>query len=98
MDHRDQNEQLRNAALAIIALGVVLVGLIYGRGFLIPLAIAILLWNLLGAVIERFAQIRIGEFQLPRCWASPWSSSASMWSSPFSSARWTPSLRRGRAT
>ncbi len=62
----DQSERLRNAALAVIALGVILAGLIYGRGFLIPLAIAILLWNLLGAVIERFAQIRIGEFQLPR--------------------------------
>jgi AI-2 transport protein TqsA len=66
MDQHDQSERLRNAALAIIALGVVLTGLIYGRGFLIPLAIAILLWNLLGAVIERFAQIRIGAFQLPR--------------------------------
>jgi AI-2 transport protein TqsA len=62
----DQSERLRNAALAVIALGVILVGLVYGRGFLIPLAIAILLWNLLGAVIERFAQIRIGEFRLPR--------------------------------
>jgi AI-2 transport protein TqsA len=70
MDLRDQSERLRNAALAVIALGVVLVGLVYGRGFLIPLAIAILLWNLLGAVIERFARIRIGAFQLPQWFAA----------------------------
>jgi AI-2 transport protein TqsA len=63
-------ERLRNAALAVIALGVILTGLIYGRSFLIPLAIAILLWNLLEAVIERFTRIRIGEFQVPRWFAA----------------------------
>jgi predicted PurR-regulated permease PerM len=66
MGETDHSDRLRNAALAVIALGVILTGLIYGRSFLIPLAIAILLWNLLEAVIERFTRIRIGEFQLPR--------------------------------
>ncbi len=66
MGETDHAERLRNAALAVIALGVILTGLIYGRSFLIPLAIAILLWNLLEAVIERFTRVRIGEFPLPR--------------------------------
>jgi AI-2 transport protein TqsA len=66
MGETDYADRLRNAALAVIALGVILTGLIYGRSFLIPLAIAILLWNLLEAVIERFTRIRIGKSQLPR--------------------------------
>jgi predicted PurR-regulated permease PerM len=65
MGESDHTERLRNAALAVIALGVLLAGLVYGRSFLIPLAIAILLWNLLEAVIERFARVRIGDTQLP---------------------------------
>jgi AI-2 transport protein TqsA len=70
MGESDHTERLRNAALAVIALGVLLAGLAYGRSFLIPLAIAILLWNLLEAVIERFARIRIGDTQLPRWFAA----------------------------
>jgi AI-2 transport protein TqsA len=70
MKEAGHTEQLRNTALAVIAFGVVLAGLVYGRGFLIPLAIAILLWNLLEAVIERFTRIRVGEFQLPRWFAA----------------------------
>jgi AI-2 transport protein TqsA len=65
MGETDHTERLRNAALALISLGVLLAGLVFGRGFLIPLAIAILLWNLLEALIERFARIRIGDYQLP---------------------------------
>jgi predicted PurR-regulated permease PerM len=57
---------LRNAGVAIIALGVVLASLVYGRTFLLPLAISILLWNLLEAMIERLAAIRIDHFQVPR--------------------------------
>jgi predicted PurR-regulated permease PerM len=66
MGESDHTERLRNGALAVIALGVLLAGLIYRRSFLIPLAIAILLRNLLEAVIERFPRIRIGDTQLPR--------------------------------
>jgi len=66
IDGSRHNESLRNAGLAIIAVGVVLAGLVYGRTFLLPLAISILVWNLLEAMIDRFASIRIGEFQVPR--------------------------------
>ena len=66
MEVSEGREALRNAALAMIAVGVVLAGLVYGRTFLIPLAISILVWNLLEAVIERFTSVRLGSFQVPR--------------------------------
>jgi AI-2 transport protein TqsA len=53
-------------ALTIIASGVVVVGLIYGRSFLIPLAMAILLWNLMEAMIQGFAGFEIAHFRPPR--------------------------------
>ena len=59
-------EALRNAGLAIIAVGVVLAGLFFGRTFLVPLAISILVWNLLEAMIQRFASIKLGSFQVPK--------------------------------
>ena len=47
----------------------------HGRTFLVPLAISILVWNLLEAMIERFASVRLGSFQVPNgsrpSWASP---------------------------
>jgi AI-2 transport protein TqsA len=70
MEELGHTERLRSAALAVIAFGVILAGFVFGRGLLIPLAIAILLWNLLEAVIERFARIRIGDTQLPRWFAA----------------------------
>jgi predicted PurR-regulated permease PerM len=66
MEVSEGREGLRNAGLAIIAVGVVLAGLVYGRTFLIPLAISILVWNLLEAMIERFASLRLGSFQVPK--------------------------------
>jgi hypothetical protein len=45
VDGSRQSEGLRNAGLAIIAVGVVLAGLVYGRTFLLPLAISILVWK-----------------------------------------------------
>ena len=41
----------------MIAFGVVVAGLVLGRSLLIPLAVAILLWNLLEAMIEGFARL-----------------------------------------
>ena len=66
----DTTEGLRNAGLAVIALGVVVAGLVLGRAFLVPLAIAILLWNLLEAMIEGFASVAIGPYKLPRSLAT----------------------------
>lgn len=43
-----------------------LTGLVLGSSFLIPLAIAILLWNLLEALIGGFGRIGFGRFRLPR--------------------------------
>jgi predicted PurR-regulated permease PerM len=62
----DTPEELRNVALAIIALGVVVAGLVLGRSLLIPLAVAILLWNLLEAMIQGFARLQVGSYILPR--------------------------------
>jgi AI-2 transport protein TqsA len=66
MEVSEGREALRNAGLAIIAVGVVLAGLVYGRTFLVPLAVSILVWNLLEAMIERFASLRLGSFQIPK--------------------------------
>lgn len=60
------SEALRNAGIAIIAFGVVVAGLVYGKSFLIPLAIAIFIWNVLEAMIQGFARITIGSYTLPR--------------------------------
>ena len=59
-------ETLRNVGISIIAIGVVVAGLVLGSSFLIPLAIAFLLWNLLEALIDGFARIEVGRLRLPR--------------------------------
>ncbi len=46
-------------ALMIIAFGVVLVGLIYGAGFLIPIVVAFLVVNVLEAIIERLRSVYV---------------------------------------
>ncbi|NMG40272.1 AI-2E family transporter [Chelativorans sp. ZYF759] len=51
--------------IGIIASGVVLVALVEGRFFLIPLAIALLIFSLTSAVIDFFARQRIGPFHIP---------------------------------
>jgi AI-2 transport protein TqsA len=66
MQNTHDSEGLRNAGLAIIAVGVILAGLVYGRTFLLPVAISILVWNLLEAMIDRFASLQIGDFRVPR--------------------------------
>jgi AI-2 transport protein TqsA len=59
-------EKLRSIAISVIAIGVVVAGLVLGSSFLIPLAIAVLLWNLLEALIDGFARIGVGRVRLPR--------------------------------
>jgi AI-2 transport protein TqsA len=58
-------ETLRNMGLAIIAMAVVLAGLVYGSTFLIPLAFAVLLWNLLEALIDGLGRISLGPHRVP---------------------------------
>ena len=60
------SEKLRSIGISIIAVGVVITGLVLGRSFLIPLAIAVLLWNLLEALIDGFRRIGVGRLRLPR--------------------------------
>ena len=66
----DDTERLRNLGLAVIAFGVVVAGLVLGRSLLIPLAVAILLWNLLEAMIQVFARLSIGSYAMPRSLAT----------------------------
>jgi AI-2 transport protein TqsA len=53
-------------AISIIAFGVVVAGLVYGRPFLLPLALAIFLWNLMEAMVQGFSSIKIADFRPPR--------------------------------
>ena len=65
----DQTIQIWNLpvlALQIIAFGVVLTALVAGQSFLMPLAIALLVWSLLQAVIERIVDFKIGNLSTPR--------------------------------
>ncbi|HRY07422.1 MAG TPA: AI-2E family transporter [Hyphomicrobiaceae bacterium] len=66
MSTNGRTQILQNTGLAIIALGVAVTGLALGSSFLIPLAIAILLWNLLEALISSFERIGLGDHRLPR--------------------------------
>ncbi|MEM7441861.1 MAG: AI-2E family transporter [Pseudomonadota bacterium] len=50
----------------IVVCAILMTVLIIGRTFLIPLAIAILIWVLLSALIDRLAHLRIGQHRLPR--------------------------------
>ena len=55
-----------STALTIIAFGVIVAGLVYGRQFLLPLALAIFLWNLMEAMVQGFASVEIANFRAPR--------------------------------
>lgn len=57
--------QYQRWLLALIATGVVLVLLVQGRFFLVPLAIAIILFILTSAAIDFVARVRIGSFAVP---------------------------------
>jgi AI-2 transport protein TqsA len=62
----DSSERLHNLGLAVVAFGAVVAGLVLGRSLFIPLAVAILLWNLLEAMIQGFARLQVGSYRLPR--------------------------------
>ena len=47
----------QSAALNIIAAGVVLTGLVYGADFLIPIVVALIVVNVLEAIIERLQKL-----------------------------------------
>ena len=66
----NDTELLRSIGLSLIALGVVLTGLVLGSSLLIPLAIAVLIWNLFEALIDGVCRIGKGRFQLPRWFAA----------------------------
>jgi len=59
-------EGLRNVGLAVIALGVVIAGLVYGRPFLVPLAIALFLSSVLEAMIQGISRQSVGGYRPPR--------------------------------
>ncbi len=52
--------------LGLVAGAIVLVMLVAGRSFLIPVAVALVLFNLLTALISHIAQVRLGGWSIPR--------------------------------
>ena len=67
----DRNiEKISSVSLSVVALGVILAILVIGKSFLVPLAIAILIWHLLEALINDFGRFTIGRFRLPRWFAT----------------------------
>lgn len=61
-----RSEDAARVSLMIIAFGVVVVGLIYGRPFLLPLALAIFVWNTLEAMVQGFSSVKVGDYRTPR--------------------------------
>lgn len=58
--------ELKTAPVLIVAFGVVLAGLVYGRSFLLPLAFALLFTTLLNAIIDRIARVKFAGHLIPR--------------------------------
>ena len=52
--------------LGLVAGAIVLVLLVVGRPFLIPIAVALILFNLLAALINHIARVRLGGWSVPR--------------------------------
>jgi AI-2 transport protein TqsA len=52
--------------LALVAAAIVLVMLVVGRPFLIPIVVALVLFNLLTALINHIARVRLGGWSVPR--------------------------------
>ena len=61
-----RDTHVSSTALTIIAFGVVIAGLAYGRPFLLPLALAIFLWNLMEAMVQGFSSVEIAHVRAPR--------------------------------
>ncbi len=61
-----RDPHVSSTALTIIAFGVVIAGLVYGRPFLLPLALAIFLWNLMEAMVQGFSSVEIAHVRAPR--------------------------------
>lgn len=59
-------EGLQGAGLAVIALGVAITGLVYGRSLLVPLALAIFIWAAIEAAIKGFSSISLGGYAVSR--------------------------------
>lgn len=59
-------ERLRSFGLSVVAFGVVLAILVLGRSFLVPLAIAILFWHLLEALIDDLGRLMVSHLRFPR--------------------------------
>lgn len=51
--------------MLVASAGIILIVLVQGRFFLIPLALAVLLFSLLSAAIDRIASLRIGPVSVP---------------------------------
>jgi len=52
--------------LWIVAAAVILWALVAGRSFLVPVAIALVLFSLLSALIDRITRVRLGHWSVPR--------------------------------
>jgi predicted PurR-regulated permease PerM len=59
-DSRDDSS-LRRITLSLLTLGIIIVGLIYGRPFLVPIVIAMLITILIGAVADRLKRLWVPE-------------------------------------
>lgn len=57
---------LAQLAHGLIILTVILTLLVLGRTFLVPLAVSILVWNLLNAIAGAFGRVRLGQRLLPK--------------------------------
>jgi predicted PurR-regulated permease PerM len=66
MNAPNNAEGLRNVGLAVIALGVAIAGLVYGRPFLVPLAIALFVTSMLESITQGFARLSLGRHRPPR--------------------------------
>jgi predicted PurR-regulated permease PerM len=65
--NKDKSDLRSSAQVAYwtIILGAIIALLVVGRTFLVPLAIALLLWNLLNALSNTCKRIQIGKSQMP---------------------------------
>lgn len=63
---QQDTERLRSLGVAVIAIGAGIAGLVYGRSFLLPLAVAIFLWSVLEAIVQGIAGLSIRGHRPPR--------------------------------